>query len=459
MLEVNEILVVAMLMSFIALLFTGIPVAWVLAGVSIAFSYIAILGHDWFDWDTNFLTSTRIFGIFIQRIWGQMSNWILVALPMFIFMGLMLERSGVTEKLMSNFVQLFGRFRGGLALGVVLIGILLAASTGIVGASVVLLALLSMPLMLQQGYSKAFASGVVASAGTLGILIPPSIMLIIMADQMSVSVGNLFMGALFPGLMLGAFYVIFVVGAAMLFRNLAPAPTGLPPVTGRLVLSTLLAVVPPLLLIFAVLGSIFLGIATPTEASGVGAFGATLLAAANGKLSWAVLKDVGLKTTLTTAFIFGIFLGATLFAVVMRQLGGDEFITEILTGLPFGANGTVLVILFVAFLAGFFLDWLEISLIMLPLVAPVIMLLDLGMPPDQARTWFIILFAVTLQTSFLTPPVGFSLFYLKGVAPPTVSIIDIYKGVLPFVGLQLLAVLLVFEFPQIVLWLPGQLLQ
>ncbi|WP_209424558.1 TRAP transporter large permease subunit [Pararhodobacter sp. SW119] len=450
--ETNEILVVAMLLSFIAIIFTGIPVAWALAGVSIIFSFIAIFGFEWFGWDTYFLTDMRIFGIFVQRIWGQMSNWILVALPMFIFMGLMLERSGVTEKLMSNFILLFGRFRGGLALGVVLIGILLAASTGIVGASVVLLALLSMPIMLQQGYNKGFASGVVASAGTLGILIPPSIMLIIMADQMSVSVGNLFMGALFPGLMLGGFYLLYILIAAALFRKLAPAPTDLPPVSARLILDTLLAVIPPLLLIFAVLGSIFFGIATPTEASGVGAFGATVLAALNGRLSWAVLKDVGMKTTLTTAFIFGIFLGATMFAVVMRQLGGDEFITQSLRSLPFGPSGVVLTILFIAFLAGFFLDWLEISLIMLPLVAPVVVLLGF----DQI--WFIVLFAVTLQTSFLTPPVGFSLFYLKGVAPPEVTIVDIYKGVIPFVLLQVLAVLMVFTFPQIVLWLPGRML-
>ena len=452
MLATNEILVVAMLVSFIVLLFTGFPVAWALAGVSILFSFIAIFGSEWFNWDTYFLTDYRIFGIFVQRIWSQMSNWILVALPMFIFMGLMLERSGVTEKLMENFVQLFGRFRGGLALGVVLIGILLAASTGIVGASVVLLALLSMPIMLSQGYNKGFASGVICSAGTLGILIPPSIMLIIMADQMSVSVGNLFMGALFPGLMLGGFYIVYILGAAYFFRTLAPAPTELQPVTWRLVFNTLLAVVPPLLLIFAVLGSIFFGVATPTEASGVGAFGATLLAAANGRLSWAVLKDVGMKTSLTTAFIFGIFLGATMFAVVMRQLGGDEFITQSLQSLPFGPNGVVLTILFVAFLAGFFLDWLEISLIMLPLVAPVVVLLGF----DQI--WFIVLFAVVLQTSFLTPPVGFSLFYLRGVAPPEVTIKDIYKGVIPFVGLQLLAVMMVFLFPQIVLWLPNALL-
>ncbi len=450
--ETNEILVVAMLVSFMALIFTGIPVAWALAGVSIGFSFIAIFGFEWFGWDTYFLTDMRIFGIFVQRIWGQMSNWILVALPMFIFMGLMLERSGVTEKLMSNFILLFGRFRGGLSLGVVLIGILLAASTGIVGASVVLLALLSLPIMLQQGYNKGFASGVVCSAGTLGILIPPSIMLIIMADQMSVSVGNLFMGALFPGLMLGGFYLAYILIAATLFKKLAPAPTDLPPVTAKLVFDTLLAVVPPLLLIFAVLGSIFFGIATPTEASGVGAFGATVLAALNGRLSWAVLREVGMKTTLTTAFIFGIFLGATMFAVVMRQLGGDEFITQSLRSLPFGPSGVVLTILFIAFLAGFFLDWLEISLIMLPLVAPVVVLLGF----DQI--WFIVLFAVTLQTSFLTPPVGFSLFYLKGVAPREVTIVDIYKGVIPFVLLQVLAVLMVFTFPQIVLWLPDRML-
>jgi tripartite ATP-independent transporter DctM subunit len=449
---VNELLVIAMLVSFIAIIFTGFPVAWALAGVSLVFSFIAILGSDWFGWQTHFLTDMRIFGIFVQRVYGQMSNWLLVALPMFIFMGLMLERSGVTEKLMANFIQLFGRFRGGLALGVVLIGILLAASTGIVGASVVLLAMLSMPIMLKQGYNKGFASGVVCSAGTLGILIPPSIMLIIMADQMSVSVGNLFMGALLPGLLLGVIFIVYIVVAAHVSKSLAPAPKDLPPVTGRLIFDTLLAIVPPLLLILAVLGSIFLGLATPTEASGVGALGATLLAIANGRFSLALLKDVGMKTTLTTAFIFGIFLGATMFAVVMRQLGGDEFISSLLRSLPFPPGGIVLTILFIAFLAGFFLDWLEISLIMLPLVTPVV--LALGFDP----IWFIVLFAVTLQTSFLTPPVGFSLFYLKGVAPPEVTILDIYKGIIPFVILQVLAVILVFLVPDLVLWLPSQML-
>jgi tripartite ATP-independent transporter DctM subunit len=448
----NEILVIAMLLSFITLLFTGFPIAWILAGVAMLFSTIAVLGYEYLGWDTDFLTSFRIYGIFIQRIYAQMSNWILVALPMFIFMGLMLERSGVTEKLMVNFVQLFGRFRGGLALAVVLIGILLAASTGIVGASVVLLAMLSMPIMLEQGYNKGFASGVVASSGTLGILIPPSIMLIIMADQLSLSVGNLFFGALLPGLLLGAIYVIYVVVSAQLRPKLAPAPTDLEPVTMRLVLNTLLAVLPPFALILAVLGSIFFGIATPTEASGLGAFGATLLAIANRRLTWAVLKDVCQKTTVTTAFIFGIFLGATLFAVTLRQLGGDEFIASALQALPFGPNGVVVAILGIAFLAGFFLDWLEISLIILPLVAPVVAALGFDL------IWFVVLFAVTLQTSFLTPPVGFSLFYLKGVAPPEVTTIDIYRGVIPFVLCQLVAIFLVFEFPEIVLWLPRLML-
>ena len=444
----HEILVIAMLLTFIATLFSGFPIAWVLAGVAILFSNIAVLGYTYLDWDTNFLTSYRLYGIFIQRIYAQMSNWIMVALPMFIFMGLMLERSGVTEKLMLNFVQLFGRFRGGLALAVILIGILLAASTGIVGASVVLLAMLSMPIMLEQNYAKSFASGVVAASGTLGILIPPSIMLIIMADQLSLSVGNLFFGALVPGVMLGLIYIAYVIIGARLNSKLAPAPKGLPPVSLKLVRDTLLAVLPPLLLIFAVLGSIFFGVATPTEASGLGAFGATLLAIANRRLTYPVLKDVCQKTTVTTAFIFGIFLGATLFAVTLRQLGGDQFIAGALNAIPFGPNGKVLMILFIAFVAGFFLDWLEISLIILPLVAPVVSGLGFDL------TWFVVLFAVTLQTSFLTPPVGFSLFYLKGVAPPEVTTLDIYRGIIPFVLCQLLAVALVFAFPELVLWLP-----
>ena len=448
MFETYEIIVMAMLGSFILLIFTGYPVAWILAGVSVFFSVGAIVAFQYFDVDTYFLTDWRIFGIFVQRIYDQMTKWILVALPMFIFMGLMLERSGVAERLMVNFVNIFGRFRGGLGVAVILIGIMLAASTGIVGASVVLLAMLSLPVMLEQKYSPSFASGIVASSGTLGILIPPSIMLIIMADQLSISVGDLFMGALIPGVMLGFMYIIYVVIAATLIPGFAPARTDLPPITGKLIWNTLLAVVPPLALILAVLGSIFFGIATPTEASGVGALGATILAAMNGRLSWAVLKDVSRKTTITTAFVFGIFLGATAFAVVMRNLGGDQFIAGLLTSIPLSPGGIVLVILFITFIAGFFLDWLEISLILLPLVGPVVKLLGFDL------TWFVVLFALTLQTSFLTPPVGFSLFYLKGVAPPQIKMTDIYKGVLPFIAIQVLAVIMVFFWKDLVLWLP-----
>lgn len=446
--EANEILVIAMLSSFILLIFTGYPVAWLLAGISVFFSVGAILLSEYFDVDTYFLTDWRIFGVMVQRIFAQMSNWVLVALPMFIFMGLMLERSGIAERLMKSFIQLFGRFRGGLGVAVVTIGILLAASTGIVGASVVLLAMLSIPVMLEQRYSPSFAAGVVASAGTLGILIPPSIMLIIMADQLSVSVGNLFMGALLPGVMLGLLYIAYVVIAAIVNPKLAQPPRDLPPITLRLVWETLLAVIPPLALILAVLGSIFFGIATPTEAAGVGAMGASILALANGKLTWAVLRDVGQKTALTTAFVFGIFLGATAFAVVLRSLGGDEFIGGLLRGIPLSPEGIILVILLITFISGFFLDWLEISLILLPLVGPVVVALGFDL------TWFIILFALVLQTSFLTPPVGFSLFYLKGVVPPQIKTKDIYRGVIPFIIIQLLAVLIVFKWEDLVLWLP-----
>ncbi|SEG35000.1 TRAP transporter large permease [Marinobacterium lutimaris] len=448
MFATNELIVIGMLVTFILLIFSGYPVAWILAGVSVVFSVGSIIAYEYFDVDTYFLTDWRIFGVMVQRVYAQMSNWVLVALPMFIFMGLMLDRSGVAEKLMRNFVNLFGRFRGGLGVAVVLIGILLAASTGIVGASVVLLAMLSLPVMLQQKYSKAFACGIVASSGTLGILIPPSIMLIIMADQLSLAVGDLFMGALIPGVMLGVMYMVYVVVISFLMPSITSANEDLPPVNAKMIIDTLKAVVPSLGLILAVLGSIFFGIATPTEAAGVGALGATLLAWMNGNLSMAVLKDVSIKTSLTTAFVFGIFLGATAFAVVMRSLGGDEFIASLLNSIPLSPGGIVAVILLIAFIAGFFLDWLEISLILLPLVGPVVAGLGFDL------TWFVVLFALALQTSFLTPPVGFSLFYLKGVAPPEITTMDIYKGVIPFILIQLTAVLMVFWWEDLVLWLP-----
>ena len=446
--EAYEILVILFLVSFIGLLFTGYPIAWILGGLSLIFTALSIVLNQYFGIDTFLLDRWQDFAIIVDRIFAQMSNWVLVSLPMFIYMGLMLDRSGVADMMMTNFVRVFGRLRGGLALTVVLIGILLAASTGIVGASVVLLATLSLPIMMRENYSKSLASGVVAAAGTLGILIPPSIMLVIMADQLSLSVGDLFMGAMIPGLSLGGLYVLYVLGIAQVRPDLAPPPKQTAKLTGREIWGAIVATVPTLLLILAVLGTIFFGIATPTEASGVGAFGATLLAAANKRLDLNTIKTVGIETTLTTAFIFGIFIGATAFALVMRSLGGDEFIGHLLKGLPFGPNGIVIFILLVAFIAGFFLDWLEITLIMLPLVAPVVK--DLGFD----LIWFVVIFAVCLQTSFLTPPVGFSLFYLKGVVPKEITTLDIYKGIIPFVVLQLLALALAFVFPQLVLWLP-----
>jgi tripartite ATP-independent transporter DctM subunit len=389
-----------------------------------------------------------------------MDNWILVALPMFIFMGIMLDKSGVAEKLMHSMQELFGRVRGGLAVTVTAIGIILAASTGIIGASVVLLAVMSLPSMTKQGYSMPLALGTIASAGTLGILIPPSIMLVIMADQLGLSVGDLFMGAVFPGLMLGGMYITYILIYSYLKPNVAPVPKDAKAVTWPVVANVLKAVLPTLLLIFVVLGSIFGGFATPTEASGVGAMGATLLAIYNRRFSIPVLREVMGGTLNTTAYIFAIFIGATCFALVLRELGGDELIESFLTGLPFGPYGIIFFILGVIFLLGFFLDWIEITLIILPLLAPVISALGLdingyGVVDNPELVWFVMLVAMALQTSFLTPPVGFALFYLKGVCPPNVKLKDIYKGVLPFIGLQLIALFILVFWPQIVLWLPA----
>ncbi|GGO82627.1 C4-dicarboxylate ABC transporter [Marinobacterium nitratireducens] len=457
--EANEILVIAMFLSFIALLFTGFPVAWVLGGIGIIFAFIGQLSDTYFDTITglDFLT----LGLVVNRLWKIMDNWILVALPMFIFMGIMLDKSGVAEKLMHSMQELFGRVRGGLAVTVTAIGIILAASTGIIGASVVLLAVMSLPAMTRQGYSMPLALGTIASAGTLGILIPPSIMLVIMADQLALSVGDLFMGAVAPGLMLGALYIVYILGYGLLKPAAAPVPADAQPVTFKVVFNVLRAVLPTLLLILVVLGSIFTGIATPTEASGVGALGATLLAVYNRKFSLKVLKDVVAGTTNTTAYIFAIFIGATCFALVLRELGGDELIESFLTGLPFGPYGIIFFILGVIFLLGFFLDWIEITLIVLPLLAPVISALGLsidgyGVVDNPELVWFVMLVAMTLQTSFLTPPVGFALFYLKGVCPPGVKLSQIYRGVIPFIVLQLIGLLILVFAPELVLWLPAK---
>jgi tripartite ATP-independent transporter DctM subunit len=456
--EVNEILVLAMFGTFIAFLFTGIPVAYVLGGIGVIFAGLGYVADNYFDAITglDFLT----LGLVVNRIYKIMDNWVLVALPMFIFMGMMLDESGVAERLMQSMQQVFGKVRGGLAVTVTTIGIILAASTGIIGASVVLLGLLSLNTMLDQGYNKPLALGTIASAGTLGILIPPSIMLVIMADQLALSVGDLFLGAVFPGLMLGLFYIAYILIYGLLKPSEAPIPEDQGKVEWSVILELFKSVLPTVLLIFAVLGSIFAGIATPTEASGVGALGATLLAGLYRNLSWGVFYKVLKSTFNTTAYIFAIFLGATCFALVLRELGGDQMIEEALTGLPFGTFGIIATILFFVFLLGFLLDWIEITLIILPLLAPVVSALGLeiqgyGVVDNPELVWFALLVAVTLQTSFLTPPVGFALFYLKGVCPPGIKLSMIYKGVVPFIILQLLGLLIVASFPQLVTWLPS----
>lgn len=454
----NEILVAAMFATFIIFLFTGIPVAWVLGGTGVLFAGVGYLADTYFDAFTglDFLT----LGLVVNRIFKIMDNWVLVALPMFIFMGLMLDESGVAERLMKSMQALFGKVRGGLAITVTCIGIILAASTGIIGASVVLLGLLSLAPMMKQGYDKTLAVGTVASAGCLGILIPPSIMLVIMADQLALSVGDLFMGAVFPGLLLGFLYIVYILIYGLVKPQGAPLPADRQPMDWGVLWDVIKSVLPAVALIFAVLGSIFAGMATPTEASGVGALGATLLAGMYRNLSFKVFFEVLKSTFNTTAYIFAIFLGATCFALVLRELGGDEIIENMLTGLPFGPYGIIMVILAFVFILGFILDWIEITLIMLPLLAPVVSALELGVPgfgvidnPDLV--WFVMLVAMTLQTSFLTPPVGFALFYLKGVCPPEIKLMDIYKGVVPFIILQLIGLAIVGFYPTIVTWLPS----
>ena len=457
-LEPENYLVIAMFISFIALLFTGFPVAWILAGVGIAFAGVAYW-TDAMGWTLTGLDYNTL-GLLTGRIFSVMDNWVLVALPMFIFMGLMLDKSGVAERMMHSMQKLFGNVRGGLAITVTLIGIILAASTGIIGASVVLLGVMSLPVMLKQQYHKPLALGTVAASGCLGILIPPSIMLVIMGDQLGVSVGDLFMGAVFPGVILGFLYVFYIYIYGRLKPENAPLAADHKPIELSDVLRVMIDILPPALLILAVLGSIFAGVATVTEASGIGALGATILSAAYKRLSFAVFKEVVINTMNTSAYIFAIFVGATIFALVLRECGGDELIESALTGLGLGPYGLIAVILFVIFLLGFFLDWIEISLIMLPLLGPVIVGLDLavdgyGVVDNANLVWFALLVAVTLQTSFLTPPVGFAIFYLKGVCPAGVKLVDIYRGVVPFIILQLVGLGLVFAFPQLVTWLPA----
>ena len=445
--SVGDYLSIAMFIAFILLIFTGFPVAWVLGGLAVLFTAIGIILKIDFglpvaiDWDYSSLV--------VDRIWDVMNNWVLLALPMFIFMGLMLDRSGVARRLMTNFSRLFGGVRGGMALSVAFIGILLAASTGIIGASVVLLALLGLPQMEKLNYQPELAVGTVCAVGTLGILIPPSIMLVLMADRLAMPVGDLFLGALFPGLLLGALFVAYIIIYAWFRPEVAPVPADREKINLAILIDVFFAVLPPAGLIITVLGSIFFGIATPTEAAGVGAFGATALAWFNNQLNLGVFRHVIQETTKTTAYIFAIFLGATAYSLVLRGLGGDELIEGLLKGLPFEPVGVIIAILFFTFILGFFLDWIEITLIVLPLVSPVVVDLDFNL------VWFTVLFAVCLQTSFLTPPVGFSIFYVKGVAPKSMPVSTIYRGVIPFIVLQVIGLCMIFYWQGIVTWLPS----
>ncbi|SDW76537.1 TRAP transporter large permease [Marinobacter mobilis] len=449
--QLETLYVIGMFLTFGALLMTGFPVAWVLGGTAVIWTVIGVISVEQFGADLWFDYSSSM-ALTPERIWGIVDNETLVALPMFIFMGIMLDQSGIAERLMKAMVRLFGAVRGGYAVTVIVIGVLLAATTGIIGASVVLLGMLSLPAMMESKYDKGFAVGTACATGTLGILIPPSIMLVLMADRLAVpeaSVGDLFMGAFLPGLLLGAMYVAYAMLRPLFQPHIAPVPEGMEKVNLGALLEVFKAVIPTAALILGVLGSIFAGVATPTEASGVGALGAMVLAFAAGNLKLEVVKSSLYQTTRTASFIFAIFLGATAFSVVLRGLGGDEVIEGALLGLPFGPYGVVLTILFGIFLLGFFLDWVEITLIVLPLVAPVVQQLGFDL------VWFTILFAMCLQTSFLTPPVGFALFYIKGVVPPEIKVTDIYRGVMPYIMIQLVALAIVFLVPEIATWLPG----
>ena len=452
-------LVIGMFVTFIALLFTGFPVAFVLAGVGIIFSGVAYY-TDSLGWTMTGLDYNTL-NMLVGRIFGIMDNWVLIALPMFIFMGLMLDKSGLAEKMMRSMQKLFGKVRGGLSITVTLIGIILAASTGIIGASVVMLGLMALPIMLNQKYDRPLALGTVAASGCLGILIPPSIMLVIMGDVLGISVLDLFMGAVFPGLILGFLYVTYILIFCNIFPDKAPLASDHKNIELKDLLQVIIDIVPPAGLILAVLGSIFMGVATVTEASGVGALGAVIIALFNKKFNFKILKEVVLNTMNVSAYIFAIFVGATVFALVLRLCGGDELIESALIGLGFGPYGLVLFVMAVVFFLGFFLDWIEISLIILPLLGPVIENLPgldingFGVVYNANLVWFALLIAVTLQTSFLTPPVGFAIFYLKGVAPADVKLTEIYRGVIPFIILQLIGLALVFLFPELVTWLPA----
>lgn len=445
-------------LSVILLLLAGFPVAFTLGGTALIFAGIGVAAGVF---NEALLTGLP------NRVFGIMSNETLIAVPLFVFMGVTLERARIAEELLDTLSRLFGRLGGGLGISVTLVGMLLAASTGIVGATVVTMGLLSLPTMLKRGYSPAVSAGTICASGTLGQIIPPSIILVMLGDVMTsayqqaqlsmgifspqtVSVGDLFAGALVPGLMLVLLYVLYIVVVAIVKPETMPAQHR--EADDRVSLGQVLrALLPPLALVFAVLGSILTGRATPTEAAGVGGMGALLLALLRGQLDYARLEDIVRATLRISSMVFLILIGASIFSLVFRGYGGDDAVHAVLEGLPGGVFGAVLVVMFVMFLLGFVLDFIEITFVVVPIVGPV--LLAMGLDP----VWLGVMIAVNLQTSFLTPPFGFALFYLRGVAPPEVPTGAIYRGVMPFVGIQLLALILLALFPELVTWLPDKI--
>ncbi len=428
----------SMFFALFVCLLLGFPVAYTLGGVAIVFGYIGM--------------GSQLFDLLPLRIWGIMTNYVLLAVPLFVFMGVMLEKSGVAEELLDTMGLLFGKFRGGIALSVIVVGALLAASTGIVGATVVTMGLLSLPTMLKRGYSIPVATGTIAAAGTLGQIIPPSVALVLLGSMLNVPVGDMFVGALIPGMILIGAYLLWILILAFFKPLSLPAM----PVEElkqfresgfwRRVLHAFLA---PMLLMLSVLGSIFFGIASPTEAAGVGALGALILTMLRKKFSLAVLKQVMDETTHLTSMVFSILLGATAFTLVFRGLGGDLQLSSWIVEADVSPGTLLAVSMLVMFIAGFFIDFIEIIFILVPVIAPLLHRMGVDL------LWFGILAAVNLQTSFLTPPFGFALFYLKGVAPPEVKTKHIYKGVIPFVLLQLIVLVCLIKFPQLSLWLPA----
>tara|TARA_A100001391_G_scaffold65878_2_gene41465 strand:+ start:8482 stop:9867 length:1386 start_codon:yes stop_codon:yes gene_type:complete len=454
---IGEVLAGLLFFGVIGFLLLGFPVAFTLAGTSLIFG---VIGYFFGVFDFSNM------GNLMGRYIGYMTNEVLVAVPLFIFMGVMLEKSKIAEQLLLTMGKLFGRLRGGLGISVIVVGALLAASTGVVGATVVTMGLISLPAMLRAKYDPKLASGVICASGTLGQIIPPSTVLIFMGDMLSsinaqvqmeqgnfapvpVTVGDLFAGAFIPGLMLVGLYICFMIYKAITEPESCPATPMTEEDRKGIVKDVVVALVPPLLLILLVLGSILTGIATPTEAGSVGAVGATILAALRWRLSFRVLRDAAMATATITSMIFIILFGASVFSIVFRVMGGDNLVHEFLANLPGGAIGAMIVVMLIMFVLGFILDTFEIIFIIIPITAPI--LLALGIDP----IWLGVMVGVNLQTSFMTPPFGFSLFYLRGVAPSRVTTGMIYRGALPFVALQILAIALLFIFPQLITWLPS----